>query len=156
MTEIRSDDGSALRVPAPVPLPPRVILFDGVCAVCDAGVLWVVDHDPEARFAFAPLQGPTAEGVRARHPELPANLDSIVLVERGHDGVERLWWHSDAIFRIAAGLPGAWRWISVLRFVPRVLRDAGYRAFAAVRYRVFGKVEACRLATESEAARLLP
>lgn len=135
-------------------LPERLVLFDGVCAVCDAAVQWILDHDPEQRFHFAPLQGPTAAAILGRHPELPAGLDSIVLVERGASG-ERVTTHSTAILRIAGDLPAPWSAARVLLWVPRLLRDPLYRGFAAVRYRVFGKLDACRIPTESQLALFL-
>lgn len=136
-------------------LPERLILFDGVCAVCDAGMAWILAHDPDARFAYAPLQGETAAAIRARHPELPADLDSIVYVEQ-RGGAERLSWHSTAIARIAADLPAPWSWLRWMVVIPRPLRDLGYRLFARFRYRVFGQIDACRLPTEDEARRFLP
>ncbi len=136
-------------------LPQRVVLFDGVCAVCDVGMTWILAHDPEGRFSYAALQGETAAAILARHPELPDQLDSIVLVEQTPEG-ERVSWYSDAIFQIAAALPWPWRGVAWFRVLPRGLRDLAYRAFAAVRYRVFGKVDRCRLPTESEASRMLP
>jgi predicted DCC family thiol-disulfide oxidoreductase YuxK len=133
-------------------LPPRLILFDGVCAVCDAGMSWILDHDPHAAFAFAPLQGETAARILARHPEIPRDLDSMVYVEQTPTG-ERVSWHSTAVLRVAAGLPRPWRWFAALWVIPRPLRDAGYRVFAAVRYRVFGRLEACRIPKPGEAER---
>lgn len=133
---------------------PRIVLFDGVCAVCHAGVTWLLDHDPDGLFVYAPLDGPTAQAILARHPELPADLDSIVLVDQTGDH-ETVSWYSDAIFDIAAELDRPWRWLALFRWVPRVVRDAGYRAFAAVRYRVFGTLDHCRLPTEAEAERML-
>ena len=136
-------------------LPPRVVLFDGVCAVCDATVQFVLDRDPSGRFHFAPLQGPTAAAVLARHPEIPPKIDSILLVETGEDGVERVSWYSTAILRLAVGLGGAWRLAGLLRVFPAFLRDPFYKAFAAVRYRVFGQLESCRMPRPGEAERFL-
>lgn len=131
------------------------MLFDGWCHVCDAYVGWIDARDPLHRFAFAPLQGVTAQALLARHPELPPGLDSIVYVERT-DGTERLWWRSDALIEIAAQLPIPWRWLAGLRHLPRPLRDLGYRAFAASRYALFGRRDACRVPTEQEQGRMLP
>ncbi|HMV66379.1 MAG TPA: DCC1-like thiol-disulfide oxidoreductase family protein [Myxococcota bacterium] len=133
-------------------LPDRLILFDGACVVCDAGMTWILDRDPDGRFSYAPLQGPTAAAIVARHPELPAGLDSIVYVRRAAAG-EVVSWHSAAILQIAADLPAPWRWLRWLWVVPRPVRDWGYRAFAAARYRLFGRLEACRLPREGEAER---
>ncbi len=136
-------------------LPERLILFDGVCAVCDATMRWIMEHDPDGRFHYAPLQGPTAAAIRQAHPQLPSDIDSIVFVTR-RGGTERLAWHSTAIAQIAAELPSPWSWLSLIRWIPRPLRDLGYRAFAAIRYRVFGKLDSCRIPSESEAERFLP
>jgi predicted DCC family thiol-disulfide oxidoreductase YuxK len=136
--------------------PPRLLLFDGTCAVCDATVQWVLRRDRRGRFVFAPLAGPTAADARARHPEWPSDLDSLVVV---HDdgGVERIAWWSDAVIAIGRGLGGPWGVAaSVGRWVPKPLRDAGYRASAARRYRWFGKVEACTLPSDEHASRFLP
>lgn len=135
-------------------LPDRVILFDGICAVCDAGMTWILDHDPDGVFHFAPLQGEVGQAVLARHPELPAHLDSIVFVEQTHAG-ERVSWHTAALIDVAKHLPAPWSWMRLLWWVPWPLRDAGYQLFAAVRYRIFGTIEACRIPKEGEAERFL-
>ncbi|MFT4622359.1 MAG: putative DCC family thiol-disulfide oxidoreductase YuxK [Myxococcota bacterium] len=127
----------------PAPLPTRLVLFDGVCAVCDTAVQWLLDHDRDATLAYAPLQGPTAAAVLARHPHL-RRLDTLVLVEQTPDG-ERVRTHSSAVLGMCETLPAPWRWLSVLAVVPSILRDPAYRAFAALRYRVFGRRESCRI-----------
>ena len=63
--------------------------------------------------------------------------------------------HSHAIFHILRDLGGPWRAVGWLRFVPRLLTDAGYRTFAAVRYRIFGELDQCRIPQPHEAARFL-
>lgn len=132
-----------------------VVLYDGECGFCDASVQWLLAHDPTGRYRFAPLQGDTAAAIRARHPELPKDLDSIVLVE-GPPGEEHAVWRSEAIFRICAQLPGAWRAISWFGVLPRFITDAGYRIFARLRYHVWGRLEACRVPSAAERARFLP
>lgn len=136
-------------------LPPRLLLFDGVCAVCDATVQWVLDRDPTGRWAFAPLQGETAAAVRARHPEWPAQLDSLVVVLQ-EGGEERILFHTAAVLRVARDLGGPFGALAAAAsWVPAILRDPFYRAFARVRYRVFGRIEACRLVPVEQAARFL-
>ena len=132
-------------------LPPRLVLFDGECGFCDASVQWLLDHDPEGRLAFSPLQGETAAEIR-RRGDWPTGLDSIVFVEQG----ERLSWRSTAAVRIARVLPWPWRGLAGLWMVPWPLRDLGYRLVAAVRYRIWGRRDACRLPGPDEAARFLP
>ncbi|MCB9673641.1 MAG: DUF393 domain-containing protein [Alphaproteobacteria bacterium] len=134
-------------------LPDRLVLFDGDCAVCDRTVQFLLDRDPEGRLAYAPLQGDAASGILERHPWL-RDLDTLVFVEQTPDG-ERVSVHSHAVFGIMGELPGAWSTLRALKWVPRPLTDAGYRAFAAIRYRVFGRVEECRIPKPDEMARFL-
>lgn len=128
-----------------VPSFERLVLYDGVCAVCDRTVQFILDHDPEGRFHFAALDSDIARRVLARHPEIPEDLDSIIVIERLPDGSERASWHTTATLRIAESLPAPWRWARAGLLVPRVLRDPFYKGFAAVRYRVFGRLDSCRI-----------
>lgn len=135
-------------------LPPRLVLYDGICGLCDLAVQWLLARDPKGALFFAPLQGATARRVLGRHPELPKGTDSILFVER--DGAsERLSWRSRALVRIARHLQGPARHLSLLRFVPAFLADLGYRLVARVRYRIWGRREACRVPSPEERARFL-
>jgi predicted DCC family thiol-disulfide oxidoreductase YuxK len=133
-------------------LPADLILYDGVCVVCNEAMRWILEADDDARFHYAPLQGDLAARVFAEHT-VPDGLDSIVYV-RTRDGRTTLTWHSDALLDIAAQLHGPVRHLAWLRVVPAPIRNLAYRLFARVRYRVFGKYDTCRLPTESEAARM--
>lgn len=93
--------------------------------------------------------------VLARHPELPRDLDSLVLVDQRPDGSEVVTWHSSAVIGIAERLGGGWALASALRVIPAVLRDPFYRAFAAVRYKVFGRLDSCRIPEADWEARFL-
>ncbi|MFT6144249.1 MAG: putative DCC family thiol-disulfide oxidoreductase YuxK [Myxococcota bacterium] len=134
-------------------LPPYTLLFDGECAVCDRTVTWLLGRDPSGLLAYAPLAGPTAVSIRDRHPEWPTNLDSLVLVVQGEDA-ERILFHSTAVLTAVGMLPGA---VPVLcrglLWVPAFMRDPFYRGFARIRYRIFGKLDTCRLPQPSEAER---
>jgi len=134
--------------------PDRLILYDGVCAFCDHAVRWVIRADRRGVFRFAALQGATAAAVRARHPDLPEDLDSIIYVRRDGEG-ETVLWHAAAIFAICADLGGPWAIIAWLRWLPESLKNRGYRCFAANRYRWFGKHDTCPIPTAAERARFL-
>ena len=136
--------------------PPSLVLYDGVCGFCDLTVRWLLARDPEGNsFRFAALQGDTAAELRARHPELPQGIDSMACLET-EDGVERLYLRSAAVFRILERLGGPWRWLAALGVLPRGLTDLAYRGFVRIRYRVFGRLDACRVPTTTERARFLP
>lgn len=134
----------------------RLVLYDGQCGFCDASVQWLLDHDPAGALRYAPLDGPTARAIRQRHPRMPPDLDSLVYVETDGRGRERVYWYSRAVLRICANLPLPWRLAAALRVVPFPLTDLLYRAFARMRYLVFGRLDACRIPAPEERARFLP
>lgn len=132
-----------------------LVLYDGVCGFCDRFVQWLLARDRAERFQFAPLQGPTAREVMARHPELPAGLDSLVYVT-GAGAEEALHWESRGAFLILRDLGYPWAAFAWLRIIPRPITDLGYRLFARVRYKLFGRFDACRIPTPNERMRFLP
>lgn len=119
--------------------PRRIVLFDGVCSVCDSVVHFIYDRDQRGLFTFAPLQSPAGQELVERFG-LAQDLSTIVLI----DG-DRAYTKSTAALRIARLLDGAWPLLYALRVVPRPLRDVAYRYFAAHRYRWFGQLEHCRV-----------
>ena len=131
----------------------RIVLFDGVCGFCDRMVRWLLARDG-GRFVYAPLQGRSAAALRARHPEIPDELETFVYVEAA-DGDERVYLRSDAMFRVIGQLGPPWRWLAALRHLPRVLTDLGYTWFVRWRYRLFGKLPECRVPDPAQRARFL-
>ena len=134
------------------PLDPTgdVVLFDGVCNLCNGWVRFVVRRDPGLRFRFASLQSVFGAELLRRHG-LPADyLGSILLLEDG-----ALFSKSDAVLRIARRLRWPWPVVSVLGVVPRAMRDVVYDWVARNRYRWFGKRETCMLPSPQDARRFL-
>ena len=130
--------------------PAPVILFDGVCNLCNGSVQFLLKRDREGRFRFASLQSDAGRRLMAEHGLDVDVLSSVLLIEEG-----RVWQESSAALRIARHLPGAWKLLRILAAVPRPLRDAGYRWIARNRYRWFGKAETCWLPTPELKARFL-
>lgn len=118
----------------------RLVLFDGVCNVCNALILFVIDRDPKEQFVFAPLSSELGQRVVQEHGL--GHLDTVVLLEQG-----RAHTHSAAVVRILARLRGLWFLAWLLLLVPRFLRDPAYRFFARHRYAWFGKRDQCRVPT---------
>jgi predicted DCC family thiol-disulfide oxidoreductase YuxK len=136
-------------------LPPRIVFFDGVCAVCDRVVRWLLAHDERGLLRFAPLQGETAARVpRALPDRFPRDVSTVVYLERVA-GETRVALRSRALFRIARTLGGPLRWLTLFEWLPAPLTDLGYLAFVRVRYRVFGKLEECALPAPGQRARFL-
>ncbi|ARA92450.1 MAG: thiol-disulfide oxidoreductase DCC family protein [Bacteroidetes bacterium] len=127
-----------------------VILFDGVCNLCNASVNFVIDHDPAGYFKMAALQSDEAAPL-LEHFGLQADyLDSIVLIEG-----DRVYRHSDAALRVARRLDGAWPLLYAFIVVPRPIRDAVYDWIARNRYAWFGRRESCRIPTPDVMDRFL-
>jgi predicted DCC family thiol-disulfide oxidoreductase YuxK len=122
-----------------------VILFDGVCNLCNAWVQFVIRRDPGARFAFAPLQGEVAEKLLGTR-----GGETIVLIER-----DTIYDQSTAVLRIALRLSGLWPLAAVFLIVPKGLRDAVYRGIARNRYRWFGRRDSCMVPTAELRSRFL-
>jgi predicted DCC family thiol-disulfide oxidoreductase YuxK len=127
-----------------------IVLFDGVCNLCNAAVNFLIDHDPEGRFKFGALQSEAVEPLLERQGLKADYLDSFVLIDD-----EQVYRRSDAALRIAWRLGGPWRLIYPLLLLPRPLRDAAYNWIAENRYRWFGKQDACRLPTPELKARFI-
>jgi predicted DCC family thiol-disulfide oxidoreductase YuxK len=130
--------------------PSGVIVFDGVCLLCDRSVQFVLAHDRRRLYRFAAVQGTAGSQLMRSHGLDPEAPTSMLLVEDG-----RVWTESDAVLRIAAGFGGAWRLTALVRLVPRALRDAIYRFVARHRYRWFGKRDRCMLPDARTAERFL-
>jgi len=130
-------------------LPPRVVLFDGVCNVCNAAVNFVIDRDPTGRFHFASLQSAVGKSLTQAHG-IEGGVDTVVLVEEG-----RAYTESSAVLQVARHLGGLWPLLRVFVLIPRFVRDALYRYFARNRYLWFGQRETCRVPTPEIRGRFL-
>ncbi|MBA3819901.1 MAG: DUF393 domain-containing protein [Deltaproteobacteria bacterium] len=128
-----------------------IVLYDGVCGLCASSVRWILRHEGDRHLRFAPLQGPTATALRTRYPAIPATLESVVYV----DGT-RAHVRSKAFLHLARHFRAPWRWLHAMRWLPGFVLDLGYRCVAAIRYRVWGKVDSCELPSPENRARFLP
>ena len=117
-----------------------VLLFDGVCNLCNGSVQWVLRHDARAQFRFAALQSDTGQALLRRFGLDSAQLDTVVLV----DG-DRIFLRSDAPLEVARRLGGGWALLYIFKVLPRPLRNAVYDWVARHRYRWFGREESCML-----------
>ena len=139
-----------------MPVANPIILYDGVCGLCNSMVQFLLKHDKGGRLRFASLQSDFAEKVLRRHDIDAKDLDTVHVVENYHQPGERVLQRSDAILRAGRELGGVWgASSSVAKIVPRPLRDLVYRFVASNRYRVFGKYETCMLPDPNQRSRFL-
>ena len=119
-----------------------IILFDGVCNLCNGAVNFVIKRDPGNVFKFTPLQEKQGVLLLKKHAIDAQELDSIVLVEN-----KKVYTKSSAALRIARKLSNLWPLFFVLLIIPRFIRDGVYDFIAKNRYKWFGKKEQCIIPT---------
>ncbi|MCO5285378.1 MAG: DCC1-like thiol-disulfide oxidoreductase family protein [Chitinophagaceae bacterium] len=126
-----------------------VVLFDGVCNLCNGFVQFIIRRDKKDRFRFASLQSPEGQELLS---EFPGNesLKTIILIEDG-----RIYKRSTAALRVARRLPGFWPAFYGLIIIPAPLRDYMYNIVARNRYRWFGKKQECMIPTPELKAKFL-
>lgn len=129
---------------------PLVVLFDGVCNLCNAWVLFVIRRDPTGRFKFASLQSDAGRDLLRRFGDSPEAMDTVVLIAG-----DKLLVRSDAVLEIARGLKMPWPSLYALKIVPRFLRDACYGIVARYRYTWFGRKDVCMVPTPELRRRFL-
>jgi predicted DCC family thiol-disulfide oxidoreductase YuxK len=129
---------------SPIPSNP-IVLYDGVCGLCNRLNQFLLKRDTHDLFLFASLQSGLAASLLKRHGADPRDLDTVYVVLDYDQPGERLLARSDAILHLVTQLDGVWKWARVGRLLPKVLRDGIYKAVARNRYRVFGKHDSCML-----------
>lgn len=140
--------------PAPVADPVAgtdrpIIFFDGVCGLCNRLVNFLLPRDTQGIFRFATLQGETARKYLPESDRI--NPSSSILLDRG-----KRYSRSTGAVRILMKLGGGWAVLGAIAWlVPWPLRDLAYKGLAAVRYRLFGKSDTCRLPRPEERGRFL-
>jgi len=130
-----------------------VVLFDGVCNLCNASVQWLIERDGKGRLRYASLQSEAAYKLLAEHlspEEIAALPDAMILVDGA--GVHT---RSTAALRVAGVIGWPWKAASAFLAVPPVLRDAVYRFVARNRYRWFGTRDTCMIPAPDLATRFL-
>jgi predicted DCC family thiol-disulfide oxidoreductase YuxK len=127
-----------------------ILLFDGICNLCNSSVNFVLDHDKHDRFRFASLQSETAKKILAGTGMGDTPLDSAALIENG-----KVYLRSDVALRAAWHLGGGWALFYAFAIVPRFMRDWIYNWIAKNRYSWFGKRESCRMPDAQTRAKFL-
>lgn len=121
-----------------------IVLFDGVCNLCNRTVDFILKRDIKKQFRFAALQSETGEQIKTKL-SIPEEIDSVVLIYEG-----KVFYESDAALEIARLLPAPWKWAMVFKMAPATWRNSIYRWIARNRYHWFGKKTVCRVPTNEE------
>ena len=120
----------------------KIILFDGVCNLCNSSVNFIIDHDKENVFKFASLQSEAGQELLNKFNLNTKDFDSIIYVEN-----DKYFEQSTAVLRIVKSFPGLWKLLFVFIIVPPFIRNFLYNIIANNRYKWFGKKDLCRVPT---------
>lgn len=131
-----------------------VLLYDGVCGVCNSAVRTILRFDRRGALRFAALDSDFARDVLARHPDA-AGVDSAVFIRNVGQADEAADIRSAALLRVAAYLGGWWKLALAGWALPTGVRDWLYDRFAAVRYRVAGRYDTCPIPPAEVRSRFL-
>ena len=128
----------------------QIILFDGVCNLCNSAVQFVIRHDPKKLFVFAALQSDTGKGLLSKHSLPQSELKSFILIEN-----DQVFTQSTAALRVAKKLNGILPALYIFMVIPSFIRNGVYNIIAQNRYKWFGKKDECMLPTPELKARFL-
>lgn len=127
-----------------------VILFDGVCNFCNAGINFIIKQDRKKVFRFAALQSEAGQKLLAQYSLPKKEYESFVLIDGG-----KVYQKSSAGLRVYGKLPWYWKWTQAFWLAPKFIRNAVYDFIARNRYKWFGKKEACMIPTQDVKSRFL-
>ncbi|NHM03633.1 thiol-disulfide oxidoreductase DCC family protein [Flavobacterium celericrescens] len=134
-----------------LPKDKKIILFDGVCNLCDTSIQYVIKHDKDDVFRFVALQSELGQKLLKHIGINPIHIDSIVLYEPGI----AYYYKSTAALQIAKGLKGIFTVATVFQILPTGFRDLIYEYVAKNRYQWYGKKESCLVPTPALKSKFL-
>ena len=128
----------------------NILLFDGVCNLCNGLVRFIIKRDKKAEFKFASLQSAAAQQLMNDVGLSGLKMESVVLIQGDH-----YYLKSTAVLKMLRELGGAWSLSYVFIWIPRSVRDFIYDLIAKSRYKIFGKQDSCMIPTPEQEARFL-
>ena len=128
----------------------KIIVFDGVCILCNSFVQFILKKDKRKQFYFTTAQSDFVKEQLKTNPMKANALDSVLYVKNGKVHSE-----STAALNIFSDLGGIWKLLSIFKLIPPFIRNAVYRFIAKRRYRVFGKLDTCMMPPSEWKSRFL-
>lgn len=133
----------------------HLVFYDGSCGLCDHAVQFLLNHDKDSLFDFAPLQGSTASMTLSALPPKVKDADSLILIENYRSDQARVYLFGKGAFRILWLLGGAWVIPGAISWLPSWLYDWGYRLVARNRHKLFDN-DRCVIPPPDQKNRFLP
>ena len=127
-----------------------LILFDGVCNLCNGFVNFLIVRDKENKFQFGSLQSAKVQSLLREYQHPTDEISTVIVIENN-----KLYSHSTAVLRIARKLGGAWPLLYGFIIIPGPIRDFFYKLVAKNRYRMFGKKDECMIPTQELRAKFI-
>lgn len=127
-----------------------ILLFDGVCNLCNGFVQFVVKRDPEGIFRFASLQSDAGRELMKKHGFNPDEINTVIMVEE-----DKVYTRSDVPLKVVRQFSGFWPILYGFTIIPKGIRDAIYNWIAQNRYKWFGKKDQCMIPTPELKSRFL-
>lgn len=121
----------------------KIILFDGICNLCDTSVQFIIKNDKKDIFRFVSLQSPLGQDILNHIGVDRSKVDSIILYQPG----AAYYLKAEAAFKIAQELSGMYRFIGLFAYLPTYVTNIGYDYIAKNRYKWYGKKESCMIPT---------
>ncbi len=118
----------------------HIVIFDGVCNLCNGAVNFIIRRDPNKKFSFTPMQSESGKRLIGKYDATMVGVDTFLLIKNG-----QCYERTDAAIEIAADLTGFWSMFRFSKILPRSFRDYFYRLIARNRYKLFGRSEECVL-----------
>lgn len=128
----------------------KVILFDGVCNLCNGSINWIIDHDKSNQFYFSALQSEYGKSAALKFTGMKDYMNTVILVED-----EVPYFGSDAVLRILKHIGGVYSLGYIFIIIPRFIRNFFYNIVSRNRYRWFGKRDSCRVPTPGLKAKFI-
>jgi predicted DCC family thiol-disulfide oxidoreductase YuxK len=133
------------------PIKEGIVLFDGVCNLCNAAVQFIIKRDPVGKIKFASLQSDAGQSLLRTNHLSTDEFHSIIFLKG-----DEVYQESDAVLKIACELKSPWAWLlSATVIIPRAIRDRVYRWVSRNRYNIFGKRKECMVPTPDLRKRFL-
>jgi predicted DCC family thiol-disulfide oxidoreductase YuxK len=126
-----------------LPLEKKIILFDGVCNLCNASVQYIIKKDKKDVFRFVALQSDLGQKITKHIGVDTSNLDSIILYEPG----KAYYYKAEAALKIATSFGGFYSILKLFTFIPNAISNTVYDYIAKNRYKWYGKKESCMIPT---------
>jgi len=127
-----------------------IVVFDGVCNLCEDSVSFIIARDPNAKFKFVSAQSPLGIDLQDRYGIDAIKDETVILIKD-----DKVYTHSDAGLEIAKDLKGSWKYLHYAKVVPKPIRNWVYSTIAENRYKWFGQKNECMIPSQDNKARFL-